>query len=333
MIENYKFSNEIKTDFPLSSKHLFKKKAGNAKYYYQLKFDNNLENDLKEISRFTQENNIPFRIFGMHTNIYITDNGYNGLFIDITPQNSEIKFNKENETFTVSGNLLVSKLVNYTMKMGYDFSAFTGVPGMVGSGIVGNAGWTPTKKSFSDFVQEITAFDFNTKEYIKIIPNENFFSERNSLIKEQNQKTTRYFVKEAILKAEYIGEQNVREKYIAQITKRENSLRNGFKDGCAGSIWSNAYLKNETGKSFPMMLKENPIFKQNYNGARYGDDGSMFFTTGTETTDKDVAKLLVHTINKLKEIYNVVPKKEMLILDYDGEIDLNTFIERNINIE
>lgn len=124
----------------------------------------------------------------MHTNIYITDNGYNGLFIDITPQNSEIKFNKENETFTVSGNLLVSKLVNYTMKMGYDLSAFTGVPGMVGSGIVGNAGWTPTKKSFSDFVQEITAFDFNTKEYIKIIPNEEFFSERNSLIKEQNKK-------------------------------------------------------------------------------------------------------------------------------------------------
>ena len=329
MIEKYNFTKKLSTDYPLSSKHLFKKHAGNAKYYYQLQFDETLDNDLRELSRFSKENNIPFRIFGMHTNIYITDNGYDGIFVDLTPINSKIEFNSENETFIVSGNLLVSKLVNKAMEMGYDFSAFAGVPGMIGAGIAGNAGWTASKKSFNDFVKEITVYDFTEQKYIKVCPDNNFFSIRNSYIKEQNKVTTRYFVKEAVLKAEYIGTEKVKEKYDAQMNKRYNSLRSAYKDGCAGSIWVNAYLERITGRSFPMMLREHNCIKQNFNGARYGNDEDMFFTTGKETTDKDVAKLFIHTIHKLKELYNVTPILEVLILDYDGEIDLDTFIERN----
>ena len=327
-MKDINLSRNVQENYSLQHKHLFKKKAGNSKYYYQLVFDNNLDNDLKEISKLYNKN-IPFKIFGMHTNLYITEKGYNGLFIDLDAKKSRIVFDKETETFRVTSNLIVSKLVNYTMKMGYDFSALTGVPGMVGSGVTGNSGWTPTGKSFSDFVKEIILFDFYENKEVKVIPDEKFFSERNSYIKEQKKEKNRFFVKEVILKAENIGEEEVRKKYIEQINRREKSLRCGYKDGCAGSIWSNAHLKKETGKNFPMMLKENPSLKENFNGARYGEDGSMFFTTDETTTDKDVAKLFIHTINKLKELYNVKPHKEVLILDYEGEIDLDTFIEIN----
>ncbi len=329
MNKNDAFSRELRADFPLSSKHLFKKSAGNARYYYQLQFDETLDNDLKALSRFSKEQQIPFRIFGMHTNIYITDRGYDGIFVDVSPMCAKIEFNPEEETFTVGGNVPVSKLVNHTMAMGYDFAAFSGVPGMVGAGIVGNAGWTPTNKNFSDFVKEIVVYDFAEETYVTIRPDDDFFSERSSYIKKQNAETTRFFLKEAVLKAEYIGTEKVKEKWQDQMNKRDESLRNGFKDGCAGSIWSNSYLKRITGRPFPAMLREHPSLKQNFNGARYGDGGSMFFTTGEETTDKDVAKLLIHTLDQLQEFYQVTPKKEMVILDYDGEIDLNTFIERN----
>lgn len=328
MIKKYNFSRKITENFSLKSKHLFKKQTGNARYYYQLHFDETLNNDLMQISKFSKETNIPFKIFGMHTNIYITDNGYNGMFIDMAPQNSKIEFNKEDETFIVSGNLLVSELVNHTMKIGYDFSVLTGVPGMISSGIVGNSGWHQTHKSLGDFVKEITLYDFINEKYIKISPDKNFFSERNSYIKEQNKKETRYFIKEAILKTEYIGPEQVREKYNSQINKRKDYLHIGYKDGCAGSLWSNTLLRKATGKSFLMMLQENNSIKENFNGATYGDTGHMFFTTQKQTTDKDVAKLFIHTLTKLKELYNVTPTKEILILDYDGEIDLNTFIER-----
>ena len=329
MNNNAAFSRALQTDFPLSAKHLFRKSAGAARYYYQLQFDETLDNDLQALSHFSKTENVPFRIFGMHTNIYITARGYDGIFVDLSPRDGYIRFNPEDETFTVSGNTPVSKLVNHTMAMGYDFAAFSGVPGMVGAGIVGNAGWTPTNKNFSDFVQEMVVYDFQQDTYVTLKPDEGFFSERNSYIKQQNTATTRFFLKEAVLKAEYIGPDLVREKWQDQMNKRDESLRNGFKDGCAGSIWSNTYLKNTTGRPFPAILREHPDLKQNFNGARYGDAGSMFFTTGEETTDKDVAKLLIHTLNGLQEFYQVVPKMEMLILDHDGEIGLQTFIERN----
>lgn len=323
------FSKELHTDYALSNKHLFKKSAGKAKYYYALSFDDTLDNDLRALSRFSKENGLLFRVFGMHTNIYITDRGYHGIFVDMAPNPSTIVFDPTTATFTVSGNTPASKLVNHAMQLGYDFAALSGVPGMVGAGIVGNAGWTPTNKNFSDFVAEIEAYDFVEDTYVTFHPDNDFFGERTSFIKQQNADTTRYLVTKAVLKAEHIGTEQVRAKWQEQMQKRDESLRNGFKDGCAGSIWSNTYLKNATGRPFPAMLREHPCLKQNFNGARYGDAGSMFFTTGTETTDRDVARLLTDTLEKLREFYDIVPKMEMLILDYDGEIDVHTFLARN----
>ena len=322
-------SREILRDYNLSCKHLFKKTAGNAKYYYMIQFDKTLDNDLKEISKLYKEDK-EYKIFGMHTNLYITENGYNGLFIDISPKEAKIQFDKENEEFIVSSNLTNSKLVNYTMNLGYDFASLTGIPGMVGGGVIGNSSWVPPAKSYGDYVKRIKVFDFEEGKEKLVIPDQNFFSVRNSFLKEINRNKTRFFIKEVVLKAEYIGKEKVREKYLQQINKRKESLKIGFKEGCAGSIWSNIDLKQKIGKSFREILNENSDFNINFNGARYSLNEGRFFTTDVHTTDKDVAKLFEFTINKCKEIYNIVPKKEMVILDYNGEIDINTFITRSL---
>ncbi len=326
-MEKINLSRQIIQNYNLSSKHLFKKHAGNAKYYYMLQYDESLQSDLLEISRLYNEN-VPFKIFGSHTNIYITENGYDGLFIDINPKRFKVIFDKEKEEFIVSGNALTSKLVNYSMNLGYDFASLTGIPGMVGAGIVGNSSWA-VGKDYGEYVKKLVLFDFKEGKEIEIVPDEKFFSTRNSYLKTENREKTRYFVKEAILKAEYIGKDAVYEKYLKQIDKRRESLKIGFKEGCAGSIWSNLDIREKTGKSFREILLNTTDFDVNFNGARYSKYESRFFTTDSNTTDKDVAKLFKHTIDKLKELYNIEPIKEVLILDYDGEIDLNTFISRN----
>ena len=323
------FSREIQKDYNLQDKHLFKKKTGNSKWYYQLVFDETLEKDLNELHKLYKQD-IPFKIFGLHTNLYITDNGYDGLFIDISPKKSSIKYDKETNTFKVTSNVEVSKFINYAMKFGYDFAALAGIPGLIGSGTVGNSSFTASGKSFSDFIYEITLYDFEKGENVSIKPDKEFFSERDSLIKQKNRLKTRYFVKEIILKAEFIGEEKVKEKYDAQMERREKSLRFGFLEGTAGSLWSNVHLKKQIGKSFTNLLRENPSINCNFNGATYSANGAMFFTTNENTTDKDVAKLFIHTIEKVKQLYNVELHKEVLILDSDGEVDLKTFISRNI---
>ena len=77
------------------------------------------------------------------------------------------------------------------------------------------------------------------------------------------------------------------------------------------------------------IYRNDPDLNISFNGARYSFNGGRFFTTDLNTTDKDVAKLFKFTIDKCKEIYKIEPKKEMIILDYDGEIDIDTFIIRN----
>ena len=322
------FSRELQENYNLQNKHLFKKKTGNAKWYYQLIFDETLDNDLNELHKLYNQN-IPFKIFGMHTNMYITDNGYDGLFVDISPKNSTISFNKETELFTVSSNVAVSKLVNYAMELGYDFAALTGIPGLVGSGVVGNSSFTASGKGFSDFVYGIKLYDFNDGKTIDVVPNNDFFGDRDSFMKQQNRNQTRFFVKEIILKGDYIGKEAVKEKYDAQMERRKVSLKFGFLEGSAGSLWSPVHLKKQIGKSFSKLLRENPSINANFNGATYSPNGAMFFTTGEKTTDKDVAKLFVHTLEEVKKLYNVDLHKEVFILDYDGEIDLETFISRN----
>ena len=324
----YNFSRNVILGYNLSNKHPFKKRAGNATGYYELKFDETLENDLKVLSDL-YINDVSFKILGSKTNLYITDNGYDGLFVDMRPQNSRIVFDDNTQSFIVSANTSVYEFVNFTMKKGYDFAEFAGIPGLIGAGVVGNAGYTPSGKEFSDFVKEITVFDFEKCETVKLVTDKNFFSLRTSFIKNCNKIKTRYFVKEVVLKSDFVGEDAVREKFDAQMDRRKPGLYYGFKEGSAGSVWSNAHLKPILKKSFRKLLIENPSINANFNGATFSPNGGMQFITGPNTTDKDVAKLFVHTLNKVKELYGVDLHKEVMILDSDGEIDLETFIKRN----
>jgi UDP-N-acetylenolpyruvoylglucosamine reductase len=329
------FSRNVQSNYNLQNKHLFKKKTGNAKGYYQLVFDESLNTDLKALHEMYKQN-LPFRIYGLHTNLYLTDNGYNGLFVDVDTKNSNIQFNKETEEFIATANLTVSELVNYSKTSGYDFSALTGIPGLIGSGVVGNSSYQGSvidkkdKKGFSDFTKKIIVYDFETGDFVTMIPDDNFFGIRDSLLKRANKTKTRYFVKEVVLKTNYIGEEEVTRLYNAQMNERRDALKISFAEGNAGSFFSNPHIRKSVGKVMKTLLLENPSINIDINGATFSSNGNKNFRTGPDTTDKDAANCLQHVVNKVKEIYGMDLHKEVIILDSDGEIDLETFIARNI---
>lgn len=328
------FSRDVEYNYNLQNKHLYKKKTGNAKAYYKLAFNETLEKDLNILHEMYKQN-FPFRIYGLHTNLYITDNGYDGLFVDSDIKNSQIEFNKETEEFVVTANLPVSTLVNYTMNRGYDFSALTGIPGVVGGGVVGNSSYPSVishdySKSFSDFVQKIIVYDFAIGEFVEMVPDDCFFDVRDSFLKQANQSKMRYFVKEIVLKADYIGKEEVTRFYNAQMEERRERLKINYREGNAGSFFVNRHIRQHTGRSMTGLLLENPSININVNGATFSLNGNRQFKTQTDTTDKDVAECLQHAVNKVKEIYHLDLRKEVIILDYDGEIDLSTFFERNL---
>ena len=119
--------------------------------------------------------------------------------------------------------------------------------------------------------------------------------------------------------------------YNIQIEHRKEALKIDYAEGNAGSFFANRHIRNHVGKAMKGLLLENPSININVNGATFSPDGNMQFRTESNTTDKDVAKFFQHVTNKVKEIYDfdLCKYKEVNILDRDGEIDLNTFIDRN----
>ena len=322
-----KFAREIQDNFDLTVKHNFKKHAGRANGYYRLRFDNTLDNDLRALHAMYKSDS-PFKILGIHTNILITERGYNGLFVDIDPKNAMIEFDKAAESFMVSANATVTRLINHAMGMGYNFSSLTGIPGMVGAGVVGNSSYSGGRP-MGGYVQKIVAYDFEDGGIVEFQPDENFFSIRDSFIKRGNSGKTRYFVKSVVLKAEHIGEAAVKELFDAQMNERREALRISFREGNAGAFFMNPYLRAAIGKSMTQLVRADPALQVNFGGAGYSPNGNRLFTTQTDTTDADCAKFFAYVVDYVRRAYGVELHKEVLILDHDGEIDLATFIQRN----
>ncbi|MCL2228383.1 MAG: FAD-binding protein [Firmicutes bacterium] len=324
-----KLSREVSVNYPLAKRHLFKKKTGNAKFFYELCFDETMENDLKVFGELYKEN-LPFVLFSQGTNLLISERGYDGLFVAVGTKGAGIKFDEKTSEFHVSANATVGVLVKDTTERGYDFSPLTGVPGLVGAGIVGNSGWpaNPTKRDFDYFVKRIKVFDLQKGEFEWMTPDGDFFGTRDSFLKQQNKGKTRYIVVESVLASEYIGKENVKELVQRQTEERRESSYFGFKEGTAGSVFSGGHIVMATGKKIQMMLSENPDINIDANGATFSSNGARLFKTEPHTTDKDVAKWFSHVTQKVKEYYGHDLHKEVVLLDYDGEVTLPEFLGR-----
>lgn len=327
-----KLFNKVEYNYNLSKKHNFFKSAGTAKAYYELDINTEyMKNDLEVISNL-YNNYIPFKIFGKNTNLYITKKGYNGLFVQLTTKNKYIEFNEDTKTFKVSSNSFFSELVNEGISMGYDFSAFVGIPGLIGGAVVGNAGTNSTGKNIGKIIKNITVYNFKENKIEKIYPkeNEDFFTERNSYLKEENDLKTKYLVLEIEVEIEYIGIEEAKLKKQKRIEFRRESDIQGFKYGTAGSFWSNSSIPKEILEKnikFRDLMKNLKLSNLEYNGAGY-TSLNCFLKTEPMTKDHDVAKLLSKTIELVKKEYNFEPYNEVQILDFDGIITAKEFINR-----
>ena len=324
-----KLFNKVEFDYNLSKKHNFFKSAGNAKVYYELDINSeNTKNDLEVISNL-YKNGIAFEIFGKNTNLYITEKGYNGLFIQLTTNNKYIEFDENSKIFKVSANSFFSELVNKGIDLGYDFSPFVGIPGLIGGAVVGNAGTNSTGKNIGKIIKNIKVYNFeeNKIEIINPDKNMNFFTERNSYLKEENELKTKYLVLEIEVEIEYIGIEEAKLKKQKRIEFRRDSDIQGFKYGTAGSFWSNSSIPKELlekNMKFRDLMKNIKLSDLEYNGAGY-TSLNCFLKTDSNTKDFDVAKLLSKTIELVKKEYKFEPYNEVQILDYDGIINAKEF--------
>ena len=319
-------------NFNLSDQHNFLKPAGYASRYVELSInDLTEENNLGTLSNM-YNNDMPFIVFGKSTNLYITDQGYNGTFIRLNNRDKYLIYDEKSREFIASANTSFSEVVKKAVSLGYDFSDLAGIPGLIGSAVVGNAGTHLTGKTIGDLVTKIRVYDFEYGKYETIIPSEykGFFSERNSILKKANERKMRYLILSVTLQADYIGASTATARKKEVMALRRDSDIEGFKEGTAGSFWANGALPEELkNQSFKVrdIIRKVGLHEIDYNGAGYTSI-KCFLKTGNSTTDSDVACLLKETMDTIYSEYCFVPCNEVQILDYDGIISAEQFISR-----
>ncbi|HEY4663087.1 MAG TPA: UDP-N-acetylmuramate dehydrogenase [Candidatus Humimicrobiaceae bacterium] len=108
--------------------------------------------DLIKIIDTCIKKQIKFIVVGDGTNILFND-GYNDIVI-IKPGNDFDYLEFEDEDKIIAGSAYkLSKFVNNAADRGYDFSEFSGIPGTVGGGVMGNSG--SKNAGICDFIESI----------------------------------------------------------------------------------------------------------------------------------------------------------------------------------
>jgi UDP-N-acetylenolpyruvoylglucosamine reductase len=325
-MEEIKFSNKIDYNLKLTE-HVFKKNAGNLSKHFTLDLRSKyIEDDLNALSKIYSKGE-KFVIFGECTNLYVTEGSYQGLFIKIEEQIlNGMDFDPESKSFSVKADSLLKNFVCFAAKHGYDFSVFYGIPGLVGSAVCGNSGSDSIE--IGKYVKSIKVYNIVENKYEILETQKNFFFARNSYINEQNKNLTKYIILECTFKADYLGKAQCEKKIKEKRYNRKLIDRDAYRT--AGSFWVSSMLPDKyrsKGIKVRDLMKEIGLNTLDINGAKYVTE-KCFLTTSITTRDSDVAALLDETIKKLQENYGFTPKKEVIILDYDGKISVDEFIKR-----
>jgi len=128
-------------------------------------FEAETEQELEEIIKDCQENQIQFLVIGGGSNLLVSDEGFPGLII----KNNISGINRDENTLTVYSGTILQDLVDYTIENGLGgMNKLTGIPGTVGGAVYGKAG--AYGHNISDCLTQVKAFNgkelksFSTKE-------------------------------------------------------------------------------------------------------------------------------------------------------------------------
>jgi UDP-N-acetylmuramate dehydrogenase len=133
-IDLIKTYGELKEDISIKTLTSFRI-GGIAKYVV---YPNDLEG-LKEILLIIAEHNIPYKVWGMGSNILASDDYYSGIIIKLDKLLNKLEINDNSVVVGAGVNLIA--LAYKTCLLGYSgFEYATGIPGSVGGALYMNAG-------------------------------------------------------------------------------------------------------------------------------------------------------------------------------------------------
>ena len=182
-------------------------------------------NELKEILKFTNENNIKLTVLGNGSNVLILDKGISGITLIIKIENTEFEETEENLNSKLIGQKTKIKLGagEKIAKVGMvffkesltGFEEIAGIPGTIGGAVRMNAG--ANGREMKDIIKTVKCLDYQGNE--KVFTNEEMeFGYRTSILKKE-----KYIVTEVEIELDKGNSEEIKEKMDMYKEKRKNS--------------------------------------------------------------------------------------------------------------
>ena len=291
-------TSKIYFDEPMN-KHTTFKIGGPAEVFIKVR---DVE-DLKQILKFKNENNITLTVIGNGSNILVSDKGINGIVAKIEIKKFEIKQEEENIEITVgSGNKNIEIAQNLLKNDISGFEELSGIPGTIGGAIRMNAG--AHGKEIKDILKSVIVLDFDGN--IKTMENNELqFQYRNSILSKE---------KLIVLEATFSLQKGVKEEIQNKINEYQNwrKEKQPLEFPNAGSTF-----KRGDGFITAQLIDQCGLKGYNIGGAEVSTKHAGFIVNKGNATAKDVIELT----NYIKEkVYEKFQKNIELEIEVLGEI-------------
>ena len=280
-LENILDKSRIKYDEPMK-KHTTIRIGGPAKC---LVLPTSIE-EIKNIIKYANENNIKYYIIGNGSDIVVRDEGIDGLVIKINSKFDNVDI--EGETIKVLAGTSMPKLSQIAKKSsltGLEFAC--GIPGTVGGGVRMNAGAYGSE--MSNVIEDITYLDENCN-IVTITNKEAKFAYRHSIFTDN----PRYVVLSATLK---LKKGNIEE--IDKVMKENTAarkLKQPLEYPNAGSTF-----KRPEGYFVGKLVSDAGLRGYEIGGAQVSIKHTGFIVNKGNATSKDVEALIKYIQEVLDE--------------------------------
>ena len=287
---------KIKFDYSLKN-HTWLNIGGNAKIF----FVPETLAELRDFLKFMKKNESDFFVIGAGSNLLISENINNRIFIKLGKNFNKISLTKNN--IIIAGcSILDKKISDFACENHLGgLEVLSCIPGSVGGGIKMNSGCFGTE--FKDVLLSVQVMDFNGRVYTINSKDINFDYRKTNLPKNL-----------IFLSASFKTVKGNRDEIIENIIKLKNKKENSqpLRVKTGGSTFKNP--KNQTDKKVWELIKESVDKKVSFGDARISDKHSNFFINTKNASFKNMNDLINFVKKKVKDKTGISLELELEIV-------------------
>ena len=288
---------KLRFDYCLKN-HTWLNIGGNAKIF----FIPETLSELRDFLLYIKNNHNNFFIMGAGSNLLISENIKNRIFIKLGKNFNKISLTKDN--VVIAGCSILDKNVSdfacENHLSGLEFLSC--IPGTIGGGIRMNSGCFGTE--FKDVLLSVQVMDFNGRVYTINSKNINFDYRKTDLSKNL-----------IFLSASFKTKKKIRSEIVENIyrlkEKKEKSQPLRVKTG--GSTFKNP--KSQSKKKVWELIKESVDSQVSFGDAKISDKHSNFFINSKNASFENMYNLINFVKSKVKEKTGITLELELEIVN------------------